>query len=769
MIWRYHPQTRQYEIFAEGGGNAFGIEIDAAGRLFSGHNGGDTRGFHYVQGGYYQKGTKYGPVSNAFTFGEIGFMPHPPTPRFSHDLVCYEGTALPAQYHGAMFSIDPLKGTVFWVQRSRHGSSFETKDLGQVFQTSDFAFRPVDITVGPDGKIYVADFCEEFIAHGQHFQGRSIPVLDVFTAFAANERTDPVTPNSGNAADDTTEWIHQLTNANRTIRRRTLRQISESKLTAQQQWQLQKWLQGDFGQTSLEALWALNLQHSLIDEQLQSALQHPSADVRRWAVRLAAERPHLPEWLATELPKLAAVEANAEVRSQLASSAKKLSQRGMPDECLAIVVALSENAADLQDPAIPLLIWWAWEATTAYPDSLQRFLKNDALWQKPLFANHALERIARRLASGDQRELALCHAVLNHSKKVPTLQAKVLAGIQQAWETRPLEAVPATLLQSVLDAGGGSLELKIRLGDEQAIHAAFQLMEAATMPSAKHERLLQRLANTAKQDVLDRFLKWLANPDFPANQRATLIAVLAEFDSPEIAAKLLESWDRFDRNQQQVAVRTLVVRSAWSKLLLQQVQAKRIDRALISAEVVRSLVLHQDQDVQMLLRELELSSPADPAAVDEAERQRVVSAAALPNADPYVGEKLFLEHCGKCHQLFRQGGNIGPDLTSYQRNDVERFILNVVAPNLEIREGFETWSVMTDDGRIVNGFMADQDANTVVLRTSDGQAVVIERTAIDQMERSPFSVMPTGITNSLTNDQLRDLFGYLRQSQPVTP
>ncbi len=66
MIWRYHPPSRRYEVFAEGGGNAFGIELDAQGRLYSGHNGGNTRGFYYVQGGYYQKGTggKYGPLSN---------------------------------------------------------------------------------------------------------------------------------------------------------------------------------------------------------------------------------------------------------------------------------------------------------------------------------------------------------------------------------------------------------------------------------------------------------------------------------------------------------------------------------------------------------------------------------------------------------------------------------------------------------------------------------------------------------------------------------
>jgi putative membrane-bound dehydrogenase-like protein len=53
MVWRYQPETRAFEIFAEGGGNTFGLEFDAQGRLYSGHNGSGTRGWHYVQGGFY--------------------------------------------------------------------------------------------------------------------------------------------------------------------------------------------------------------------------------------------------------------------------------------------------------------------------------------------------------------------------------------------------------------------------------------------------------------------------------------------------------------------------------------------------------------------------------------------------------------------------------------------------------------------------------------------------------------------------------------------
>ena len=90
-IWRYHPEKKRFEIFAEGGGNAFGVEIDAQGRVFSGHNGGDTRGFHYVQGGYYRKGfEKHGALSNPYAFGFFEAMEHNKAQRFSHTFVIYE-------------------------------------------------------------------------------------------------------------------------------------------------------------------------------------------------------------------------------------------------------------------------------------------------------------------------------------------------------------------------------------------------------------------------------------------------------------------------------------------------------------------------------------------------------------------------------------------------------------------------------------------------------------------------------------------------------
>ena len=85
----------RYEIFAEGGGNAFGVEFDRKGRVYSGHNGGNTRGFHYVQGAYYRKGfEKHGQLSNPYAFGFFEAMKHNDAARFSHTFSIYEGTTI---------------------------------------------------------------------------------------------------------------------------------------------------------------------------------------------------------------------------------------------------------------------------------------------------------------------------------------------------------------------------------------------------------------------------------------------------------------------------------------------------------------------------------------------------------------------------------------------------------------------------------------------------------------------------------------------------
>jgi hypothetical protein len=148
MVWRYHPRTKAFEIFAEGGGNnTNGLEVDSLGRLHSGHNGSGTRGFHFVQGGFYQM-QGVDPASSArprnpYAFGELPQMStSDKTVRFTHFGAFADGTAMPSNYAGLLFALDPLHNTVLTSVRKPRGATFETKDQEPALRSSDTMFRP---------------------------------------------------------------------------------------------------------------------------------------------------------------------------------------------------------------------------------------------------------------------------------------------------------------------------------------------------------------------------------------------------------------------------------------------------------------------------------------------------------------------------------------------------------------------------------------------------------------------------------------------------
>ena len=149
------------------------------------------------------------------------------------------------------------------------------------------------------------------------------------------------------------------------------------------------------------------------------------------------------------------------------------------------------------------------------------------------------------------------------------------------------------------------------------------------------------------------------------------------------------------------------------------------------------------------------------------EIDRLASIIRAGAGSPAAGKKLFMNQCGKCHTLFEQGGKIGPDLTSYKRDDLDTMLLHIVNPSAEIREGYENYLVATTDGRTVSGFLADQNNQLVILRSAEGQTVTLPRDMIEEMQVTQTSIMPEGALKEYNDQQIRDLFAYLRSSQPL--
>src|SRR5690606_37208392 len=83
--------------------------------------------------------------------------------------------------------------------------------------------------------------------------------------------------------------------------------------------------------------------------------------------------------------------------------------------------------------------------------------------------------------------------------------------------------------------------------------------------------------------------------------------------------------------------------------------------------------------------------------------------------DEKNGHMLFAIHCGICHRLFEEGGITAPDLTGYERSNLNTFLLNVVDPNAEIREGYTIQQIIAHDGRMLEGRIVAQEGDVTTL------------------------------------------------------
>jgi len=414
-----------------------------------------------------------------------------------------------------------------------------------------------------------------------------------------------------------------------------------------------------------------------------------------------------------------------------------------------------------------LLIWWAIEAhCQSNRDAVLGLFSDAAVWRLPLVQDHILEHVMRRFAmAGTRQDFATCAQLLRLSPG-PEQTARLISGFEAAFKGRSMAELPEALAEALAQTAGESVILGLRRGDPAATEQAIRAVADPNTPSDKklsYVEILGELKVPKSEPVL---LDQLTQTHNSSLQRAALTA-LQQFEQPEIAQVVLEQFTGLDEQGRAAALSLLASRPVWSLELLEAVDAGRIPAKAISPDAVQKIKTYPDKRIAELVTKHCTRERVPTTA--EMQQQIVKSEATVANGagNPYEGRKLFTMSCGLCHKLFSQGGQIGPDLTPYKRDDLPTMLLNIVNPSAEIREGYETYLVSTKDGRTLSGFLADKDNRVVVLRGLDGVNQVLPQDEIKEMKSTGVSLMPQGLLNSLSDQQLRDLFAYLQSAQPL--
>jgi quinoprotein glucose dehydrogenase len=140
----------------------------------------------------------------------------------------------------------------------------------------------------------------------------------------------------------------------------------------------------------------------------------------------------------------------------------------------------------------------------------------------------------------------------------------------------------------------------------------------------------------------------------------------------------------------------------------------------------------------------------------------------LHGGDAERGKAVFTgfaqTQCMRCHKIDKHGGDAGPDLSKISEKNPRQYLLEaIVSPSAKIAKGFETISVVTDDGKVFSGVIKSETDTHVHLVDIQGKPIAIAKASIEQRSKTPKSSMPEGMTKLLTRQQLRDLIEYLAQ------
>jgi putative heme-binding domain-containing protein len=150
--------------------------------------------------------------------------------------------------------------------------------------------------------------------------------------------------------------------------------------------------------------------------------------------------------------------------------------------------------------------------------------------------------------------------------------------------------------------------------------------------------------------------------------------------------------------------------------------------------------------------------------------QRMLTPEHLAGADRSQGRLVFSRDCANCHRLFGEGGAIGPDLTGLQRSNLDYLLTRIIDPNALIGHDYQMVLVVTVDGRAITGLVKQEDQNALHIQTAT-ESVVIPNDEIEERSVSKLSMMSEGLLQKLSNEQVRDLIGYLQgpNQAPLPP
>ena len=376
-----------------------------------------------------------------------------------------------------------------------------------------------------------------------------------------------------------------------------------------------------------------------------------------------------------------------------------------------------------------------------------------------------------QLRAQDVEALAALVGVLKESDD-PGFQLDILKGISAALKgqrnlkpPKGWDVVAARLAKSPnAEVRQLAQQLSLTFGSKTAMAA---LRKVLTNGKAKlPERRKALAALVAARDVkLPEVLRGLLSE--PELRREALRG-LGAFEDAKTAPAILKIFAKLDTAGKRDALTTLASRVSSAKALMAAVTRGTVKANELPADIVRQLRAHGVKDINATLDKVWGVSRSTPAAklAEIAKYKKLLEAKVNRPDNLPRGRALFQRTCAQCHKLYGEGGEIGPDITGSNRNNLDYLLTNMLDPNAEIPNDYRTTILRTKDNRVLVGVIRRSEGQSVTIATP-AEVVTVAKRDVAAIDPQDFSMMPEGLVLALKVDELRDLVAYLRGSRQV--
>jgi putative heme-binding domain-containing protein len=260
------------------------------------------------------------------------------------------------------------------------------------------------------------------------------------------------------------------------------------------------------------------------------------------------------------------------------------------------------------------------------------------------------------------------------------------------------------------------------------------------------------------EPVLDGILR----DDVDDAVKLAAVRAAAAHSQPGVAALLAKSWAGLPPSGRRAALEALLSQPQRTLVLLDELEAGRIDVADLDPARRLQLLNHRRSDIRERAGRILAARPSP----DRKDMLAKYQAALQLNGNSRRGRQMFQKaNCVACHHVGQLGTAVGPDISDTRTKTPAALLVDILDPNAAIDANYFNYLVSLKDGRSVSGILAAESATSITLRRADGQTDTVFRNDIEEggIVNTTKSLMPEGLEKYLSLQDAADLLAFLKR------